>query len=180
MHNYNIVIDFWFKELTNKDWFIKNKLLDQQITQRFSSLLDQAVACELFSWRSTALGRLAEIILIDQFSRNIYRNHPRAFSYDSLALALAQEAIARQDDIKLTKIERSFLYMPFMHSESKLVHEQAVILFKKLNQQANYDYELKHKAIIDRFGRYPHRNDILKRQSTDEEILFLQEEGSSF
>jgi uncharacterized protein (DUF924 family) len=180
MHNYNIVIDFWFKELTNKDWFIKNKLLDQQITQRFSGLLDQAVSCELFSWRSTALGRLAEILLIDQFSRNIYRNTPRAFRNDSLALALAQEAIAIQDDIKLTKIERSFLYMPFMHSESKLVHEQAVILFKSLNQPNNYDYELKHKAIIDRFGRYPHRNDILKRQSTDEEVLFLQTEGSSF
>jgi uncharacterized protein (DUF924 family) len=180
MHNYNIVIDFWFKELTNKDWFIKNKLLDQQITQRFSGLLDRAVSCELFSWRSTALGRLAEILLIDQFSRNIYRNTPRAFRNDSLALALAQEAIAIQDDIKLTKIERSFLYMPFMHSESKLVHEQAVILFKSLNQPNNYDYELKHKAIIDRFGRYPHRNDILKRQSTDEEVLFLQTEGSSF
>jgi len=128
----------------------------------------------------SAEGRLAEIIVLDQFSRNIYRGTARAFAQDSLALALAQEAISQDLDKQLSPEQRSFLYMPFMHSESKLIHEFALKLFQRLGNQANLEYEIKHKIIIDRFGRYPHRNQILGRESTEEELSFLTQPDSSF
>ncbi|WP_260261091.1 DUF924 family protein [Vibrio intestinalis] len=174
------VLDFWFKELESKDWFVASDDIDALITQRFTPLLQQAAAAELFTWRSSAKGRLAEIIVLDQFSRNVYRNSAKAFSQDPLALALAQEAIALGLDKSLSAIEKSFLYMPFMHSESALIHQQAVVLFNQPGLEHNYDFELKHKAIIDRFGRYPHRNQILGRESSAEEIEFLTQPGSSF
>lgn len=174
------VLDFWFKELESKDWFVSNPKVDQQIETRFGALLQHAAQAELFSWRSTAQGRLAEIIVLDQFSRNVYRNTPQAFSQDVLALALAQEAVRIGADEQLSIVERSFLYMPYMHSESELIHQQAVVLFNQPGLENNYDFELKHKAIIDRFGRYPHRNAILNRTSTQEEIDFLAQPGSSF
>jgi uncharacterized protein (DUF924 family) len=127
-----------------------------------------------------AKGALAEIIILDQFSRNIFRDTPIAFATDALALEAAKEAIANGFDKEIDAGYLSFLYMPFMHSESKEIHEIAVSLFNKPGMESSYEYELKHKAIIDRFGRYPHRNEILGRQSTLEEIEFLKEEGSSF
>ncbi|MFI7918815.1 DUF924 family protein, partial [Acinetobacter baumannii] len=117
----------------------------------------------LWSWRKTPEGRLAEIIVLDQFSRNIYRDQPESFAYDGLALALSQEAISLQLDAQLNPEQRSFLYMPFMHSESKLIHEFALKLFQRLGNEINLSFEKKHKVIIDRFGRYPHRNAILGR-----------------
>ncbi len=123
---------------------------------------------------------MAEIIVLDQFSRNIFRDKPEAFASDALALALAQEAIAAKADEQLKPIERSFLYMPFMHSESLAIHEVAVGLFENNGIASNYDFEIKHKTIIERFGRYPHRNSILGRESTPEEIEFLTQPGSSF
>ncbi len=128
----------------------------------------------------TALGRLSEIILLDQFSRNIYRDKPAAFAQDALALALAQEAIAAGIASELTVDQRSFLYMPFMHSESELIHQQAVKLFSEPGLEASLEFEIRHKKIIDRFGRYPHRNEILGRTSTVEEQQFLAQPGSSF
>ena len=118
--------------------------------------------------------------MLDQFSRNVYRNTPKAFAQDPLALALAQEAIALGKDVELSPTQQSFLYMPFMHSESLLIHERAVELFKAPGMENNYEFEIKHKVIIDRFGRYPHRNEILGRESTAEEIEFLTQPGSSF
>lgn len=174
------VLDFWFNQLEAKDWFVANQEVDNAIRDQFGDLLKQASQAELFTWRATPEGRLAEIIVLDQFSRNIYRNTPQAFSQDPLALALAQEAIRLETDKSLTTIERSFLYMPFMHSESAAIHEQAVVLFAQPGMENNYDFELKHKLIIDRFGRYPHRNAILSRESTTEEIAFLSQPGSSF
>jgi uncharacterized protein (DUF924 family) len=153
---------------------------DRLIATRFKEVHDSAVRCELSSWRDTLEGRLAEIIVLDQFSRNIHRDSPLAFAADPLALALAQEAVrvdARRD---LTLQQRSFLYMPFMHSESPLIHQQAVTLFSEPGLENNLEFELRHKAIIDRFGRYPHRNAVLGRVSTPEEIAFLEEPGSSF
>ena len=123
---------------------------------------------------------MAEIIVLDQFSRNIYRDQAQAFAYDSLALALAQEAISLQLDAQLSPEQRSFLYMPFMHSESKLMHEYALKLFQRLGNEINLSFEKKHKIIIDRFGRYPHRNEILGRTSTAEELEFLTQPNSSF
>ncbi len=135
---------------------------------------------ELFNWRTTALGRLAEIIVLDQFSRNIYRDTAKSFEHDSLALILAQEAVFIRADKMLNPNQRLFLYLPYMHSESKIIHQQAIKLFKQEGLEYGYEFELKHKKIIDRFGRYPHRNEILNRVSTPEELEFLTEPESSF
>ena len=176
----NDVLEFWFNELEPKQWFVKDRDLDAMIEARFSLLVEQARAGELFSWRVAPQGRLAEIILIDQFSRNIFRDKPESFSADPVALVLAQEAIGAGADQRLDVQERAFLYMPFMHSESQAIHEQAVVLFDQPGLEYNLEFEYKHKAIVDRFGRYPHRNEILGRKSTEEEIAFLKAPGSSF
>lgn len=176
----NDVLEFWFNELEPKQWFVKDRDLDAMIEARFSLLVEQARAGELFSWRVTPQGRLAEIILIDQFSRNIFRDKPESFSADPVALVLAQETIGAGADQRLDVQERAFLYMPFMHSESQAIHEQAVVLFDQPGLEYNLEFEHKHKAIVDRFGRYPHRNEILGRKSTEEEIAFLKAPGSSF
>lgn len=174
------VLHFWFQELEAKDWFVANPTVDEMIRLRFEPLLKSAAQSELFEWRTSAKHRLAEVIVLDQFSRNIYRNSAQAFAQDPLALALAQQAIELKLDQDLNLTERSFLYMPFMHSESKLIHQLAVDLFNIAGMENNYQFELKHKVIIDRFGRYPHRNDILGRASTAEEIEFLTQPDSSF
>ncbi|MCC5903347.1 MAG: DUF924 domain-containing protein [Halomonas sp.] len=174
------VLAFWFNELTPAQWFKKDTALDQQIAQRFSLLLKSVAACECYEWRGTAQGRLAEIIVLDQFSRNIYRDDPRAFANDALALALAQEAVAAGADAELAIEQRVFLYMPYMHSESAAIHELAMQLFDQPGLENNLDFEVRHKAIIDRFGRYPHRNALLGRTSSEEELAFLQQPGSSF
>jgi uncharacterized protein (DUF924 family) len=179
-YNFNDVIDFWFSELSPKQWWVKDANLDREIEQRFLAMHTAATQCELLSWRSVPEGRLAEIIVLDQFSRNIFRDSAQAFRWDELALALSQETIALELDQKLNADQRSFLYMPLMHSESRYIHQLAESLFKKNGIESNYEFELKHKVIIDRFGRYPHRNEILGRQSTDEELDFLQQPGSSF
>ncbi|MEX1032899.1 MAG: DUF924 family protein [Cellvibrionaceae bacterium] len=180
MVDWKEVIRFWFEELEPKDWWEKDAQLDEHIAKRFMNIHLAAVACELFPWRATAVGCLAEIIVLDQFSRNIHRDTALAFANDSLALALAQEAVTRGVDNDLSQMQRTFLYMPFMHSESPIIHEWALELFEKNGIQNNLDFEIKHKVIIDRFGRYPHRNALLGRESTAEELAFLQEPGSSF
>lgn len=177
---YQQIIEFWFKETEPRKRFIKDIAFDQLIKERFFATHQQASNCELSDWRTTIEGRLAEIIVLDQFSRNLFRDNPQAFATDPLALALAQEAIATNQHLQLSLEQRAFLYMPFMHSESKVIHEKAVQLFSEKGLEYNLDYELKHKAIIDRFGRYPHRNEILGRISTAEEIEFLKLPGSRF
>ncbi|WP_372861011.1 DUF924 family protein [Pseudoalteromonas sp.] len=177
---FNKIIDFWFTELEPKQWWQKDDGLDAQIKTRFGELHHQASVNELFGWRESAIGSLAEIIVLDQFSRNIYREKPAAFACDALALALAQAAIAKGFDKELTDEQRVFLYMPFMHSESKLIHDEAVKLYKALGIKNNLDFEYQHKAIIDRFNRYPHRNKILGRDSTKEELEFLKQPNSGF
>lgn len=174
------VIRFWFEELDSKDWWRKSAELDALIAARFGNLLKQAAACELWSWRSTPQGRLAEVIVLDQFSRNIHREQPAAFANDPLALVLAQEAVACGADQQLAERQRAFLYMPYMHSESLAVHQQALLLFSDPALGFNLDFERKHLAIIERFGRYPHRNVLLGRNSTEEELEFLAGPGSSF
>lgn len=178
--NYQTVIDFWFQELEPKQWWKKDKALDESIRERFGELHAAANRCELFEWRQQPPGRLAEIIVLDQFSRNMYRDTPGAFGSDALALILAQEAVSVGADQQLDINRRAFLYMPYMHSESRVIHGEAERLFKEHANEYNYEFELKHKVIIDRFGRYPHRNAILGRNSTPEEIEFLQQPDSSF
>jgi len=174
------ILHFWFTELSAKQHFVKDAALDETIRTRFGTTLEAAARCELFTWRTSAEGRLAEIIVLDQFSRNVYRDTPRAFAQDALALVLAQELVASEQDRSLPEAQRVFAYMPYMHSESALVHTQAVALFTQLGIQDNLNFELRHKAIIDRFGRFPHRNAILGRTSSADELAFLSEPGSSF
>ncbi|HRK39323.1 MAG TPA: DUF924 family protein [Burkholderiaceae bacterium] len=174
------ILHFWFTELTPAQHFAKDAALDEAIRTRFGTTLEAAALCELFGWRATPEGRLAEIIVLDQFSRNVWRDTPRAFAQDALALALAQELVASGQDRSLPVEQRRFAYMPYMHSESALVHEQAVALFSQPGLEDNLRFEHAHKAIIDRFGRYPHRNAILARSSTAEELAFLSGPGSSF
>ena len=177
---YQDVLEFWFDELTPKDWFAGGEEIDALIESRFAELHKAVIQGELFEWRQNAQGRLAEIIVLDQFSRNLGRNSPTAFSADPMALALAQEAVSGGFDHQLNEQQKSFLYMPYMHSESLLMHEQAVMLFSQTGLENNLDFEFKHKVIIERFGRYPHRNEVLGRASTPEEAEFLQQPGSSF
>ncbi|MCG9731188.1 DUF924 domain-containing protein [Shewanella sp. Isolate13] len=176
----DMIIHFWFEEIEPKQWWIKDSEFDELIKQRYAGLLTQAVQGELYHWRATPQGRLAEIIVLDQFSRNIYRDTAQAFAADPLALVLAQEAVALNCDSELKAKQVPFLFMPYMHSESSLIHEIAVRLFNRDAAKANLDFELRHKKIIDQFGRYPHRNAILGRESTAEEMDFLQQPGSSF
>ena len=174
------VIAFWFDEIKPKDWWRADAQFDALIRHRFESLLVQAAAGELSQWREHAQGRLAEIIVLDQFSRNIYRGTPQSFAQDPMALVLSQEAVRSGALVGLAPIECAFTLMPFMHSESKAIHVDAERLFHQHAPKDNHDFELRHKAIVDRFGRYPHRNAILGRVSTAEEIEFLKLPGSKF
>lgn len=179
MH-YQDILNFWFGTLTPMHWWKKDRHLDQLIRDRFKPYLTAAQQGELYSWRRDAEGALAEIIVLDQFSRNIYRDAPESFASDGLALGLAQMAVEKKLHLQLPPTKRAFMLMPYMHSESMTIHEVAVTLFYAPGMENNYDFELKHKAIIERFGRYPHRNDILGRVSTDDELAFLKMPGSSF
>jgi uncharacterized protein (DUF924 family) len=174
------VIRFWFEETSPSQWWAADPSFDQLIESRYLSTLKQASQGELHDWRREPLGRLAEVIVLDQFSRNIYRNTPKAFAQDPIALVLSQEAIKQDAHLSLSPTERAFLFMPLMHSESPRIHEHAERLFKEFTPPENYQFELKHKAIIDRFGRYPHRNAVLGRASSPEEIEFLKQPNSSF
>lgn len=180
MEEANGILDFWFGELSPEQWFKEDIALDKTIASRFSALHTAAARGELWPWRATATGRLAEIILLDQFSRNIYRNRPDAFSADSIALVLAQEAVSVEADKMLTPGQRAFLYMPFMHSESLAIHDVALELFSQEGLEREYTFEKRHLEIIERFGRYPHRNAVLGRESTAEEIAFLKENPQGF
>lgn len=174
------ILDFWFSEISPEAWWKVDIEFDQLIAERFGSLHKQAIAGELVGWRAEPLGRLAEIIVLDQFSRNIYRGQAQAFQQDPQALTLAQEAVSLNVMQSFTVNQKPFLYMPYMHSESLKVHDSAVKLFSEEGLESTFDFEMRHRQIIERFGRYPHRNEILGRESTPEELEFLQQPGSSF
>ncbi len=174
------VLGFWFEELSPKQWWAKDAGLDAECSRRFEALHHAAAQGELFGWRVAPEGRLAEILLLDQLSRNIYRGRPESFAFDPLALVLAQETVHAGDDLRLDATRRSFAYMPYMHSESAAIQAESLRLFEALGNARTFDFAKRHKAIIDRFGRYPHRNAVLDRDSTAEEIAFLNGPGSSF
>lgn len=186
------VLDFWFDKNNEQYWFAQNDDFDKQIKEKFGNIWQSAKHGECVTWRLatsqtdsnssiTALaGRLAEIIVLDQFSRNLCRGQADAFAQDGMALALAQEAIKQPQFDNLPMQWRRFIIMPFMHSESAMIHERYLPLFEQLNDANTLDFEHRHKEIIDRFGRYPHRNDVLDRESTDAEEAFLKQPNSSF
>lgn len=174
------VIDFWFGELAPAQWFRKDPALDDAIRRRFATCHAAATRGELWHWRDSARGRLAEVIVLDQFSRNLYRDSPLAYACDAQALVLAQEAVAQGADRHLDAPWRAFLYLPYMHSESLLIHDEALRLFDQPGLEENLRHEQRHRQVIVRFGRYPHRNAALGRPSTPEERAFLAQPGASF
>ena len=167
------VIRFWFEELKPEDWFKKSEALDQEMRERCEELYCKSSRGELFHWRATAEGRLAEILLLDQIPRNIFRGTAQAFATDSLALVLAQEGLTQAQELPV--VQRGFFYMPFMHSESLTIHEEALRLFDQPGLEKRLKYEKMHMDILQQFGRYPHRNAILGRPSTKEEEEYLKE-----
>ncbi len=192
------ILEQWFGAEDNDEarlkhqglWWKKDPQFDQLLKDRFGALLKSASQGELDDWRQTPKGRLALIILLDQFSRNIFRDTKEAFAQDTLAYELCIEGIERRHDRELSQIERTFFYMPMMHQEDKDCQKRSVQIFKAMLEEApealkktvqgNYDAALGHARIIERFGRYPHRNTILERESTAEEIEFLKQPNSSY
>ena len=180
MVNPQDILDFWFVEHSYQDWYSGGAAFDQKIKDRFCDVHTKATKGELYLWRDTPEGRLAEIIILDQFSRQLFRHSADAFAYDGMALALAQETVRAGDDQKLPAARRHFVYLPYMHSESLAIHDEAVRLYEALGNEDGLLFEHKHRVIIERFGRYPHRNKVLGRESTAEEVAFLAAPGSSF
>lgn len=174
------VLDFWFKELEPSQHWVKDAHLDAEIETRFGELLNKAANNGCAHWRTSAEGRLAEIIVLDQFSRNVFRDEAGAFANDVLARQLCREAIEQGADKALPVDQRSFMYMPLMHSEELEDHQLALKVYDQPSLENNLDFELRHFRIIERFGRYPHRNEILGRESTSDEMTFLTQPGSSF
>lgn len=174
------VLDFWFKEIDPSFWFKKDLKFDETIRDQFSEIYEQVLNGHTVSWRRSAQGRLAEVLVLDQFGRNMFRDTARAFAGDELALNLSREAVRLGEDQMLSTPQKAFLYMPYMHSESKKVHQEAVRLFSQKGLEENLKFELLHKDIIDKFGRYPHRNALLGRKSTPAEIEFLKQPNSAF
>ncbi|MDJ0747795.1 MAG: DUF924 family protein [Xenococcaceae cyanobacterium MO_167.B27] len=191
MMQHKEILDFWFgkPEDSNygkprKFWFIKDEELDQIIKSRFREIHQQAAMGNLDHWREKPLSCLALIIVLDQFSRNMFRGLPQAFATDAQALNYAQYAIAKSFNSQLLPVQRWFIYLPFEHSEDLAYQEKSVQLFRTLTEdsesQSAINYAYKHFEVIKKFGRFPHRNKILGRENTPEEIEFLKQPGSSF
>jgi uncharacterized protein (DUF924 family) len=180
------ILDFWLGsgDAERDVWFRKDSAFDATIRERFGSAVDAAIGGAFGTWIDEPRGALALVLLLDQFTRNIYRDTPQAFAGDKRALSIAQRAVAARHDEALKPHERIFLYLPFEHSEEREVQEQSIALFTRLRDETGLGGQLewaeKHAAIIRRFGRYPHRNAILGRVSTPEEIAFLAGPGSRF
>lgn len=175
------VRDFWFTELTPEDWFKKDDSFDQQLQDRFGDLVGDALGGRLDRWAEADQSCLSLILLLDQMTRNIFRNQPRAFAGDEFALSLSLKGqAAGWIAAAKTLPERRFWLMPMMHSEDLAVQDSSLPLFEKLTNEDIYGYAVRHRDIIARFGRFPHRNAILGRPSSAEEEAFLQEPNSSF
>ena len=177
---YDAVLDFWFEQIPESKWFKRDDTLDKQIRQTFSATWEAARCGELFHWRENSKGRLAEIIVLDQFSRNLHRESALAYAQDGMALVLSQEILQQPDWTRLNSKEKAFSLMPWMHSESPVIHNQGIKHFEALGEPGFTDSAYRHKAVIDRFGRYPHRNQDLARQSSEDEQAFLREGKGRF
>jgi uncharacterized protein (DUF924 family) len=171
---------FWFEELKPEDWFKKSDQRDAAIKRRFATTYDKLRENLPPSWLETPDGYVAAIIVLDQFPRNLFRGSARSFESDRRALELAKEAIARGFDAQLSPMKRWALYLPFEHSEDAADQVRCIELMTALQNPVALDWALRHKAVVDRFGRFPHRNAILGRITTEKEAEFLKEPGSSF
>ena len=174
------ILNFWFSQKVKPLWFKKSVDFDRGIKQRFLNTYQLAKTGALDSWRSDSRGILALIIVLDQFPRNMFRNTSQAFATDKIAVELTKYAVSKNYQQDLLPAEQVFLYMPLMHSENKQDKNKCVALFTELGIKDNLKFAIKHQQIIDRFDRFPHRNQILGRESTSEEKEFLTQPGSSF
>jgi uncharacterized protein (DUF924 family) len=186
------VLEFWFDApssadygQTRKAWFAKDDAFDQTIRDRFGALIERTLRGEHERWADEARSALAQILVLDQFTRNAFRGSARAFAGDARALAAASRMVGLRQDEALPVFMRSFAYLPFEHAEGLAMQDESVRLFTRLvagidDPERLLDYALRHRAIIERFGRFPHRNASLGRQSTAEEIAFLKQPGSGF
>lgn len=186
----DVILDFWFGRPgtagygeTRDEWFRKDAAFDDAVRAGFGQVIETALAGGFADWADPR-GALARILVLDQFTRNVFRDTPRAFAGDALALALGREAVARGDDGTLISVERWFLYTPFEHAEDRAAQERGVELFTRLRDEtglaAPLEWAQRHAAVIRRFGRFPHRNALLGRTSTPEETAFLAAPGSRF
>jgi uncharacterized protein (DUF924 family) len=181
------VLDFWFGTpgtlqygKSRPEWFRKSDEFDALIRSRFLRLHQQAAAGQLAQWHTSPLTLLALIVVLDQFPRNMFRDSPKAFATDAMALDSARRMTARRWDQRLQPIERSFVYLPFEHAENMDAQRDALRLFGALERPDLLEWAQKHYDIVERFGRFPHRNAIVGRKSTAEEIEFLKQPGSGF
>jgi uncharacterized protein (DUF924 family) len=186
------VLDFWFGApdtaefgSERKIWFQKSAAFDGLVADRFGAHIEQALRGELDGWAETAAGALARILLLDQFTRNAFRGQPRSFAGDAQALAGASAMVGLRLDESLPAFQRAFVYMPFEHAEGLATQNESVRLFTRLAAEVPalthmLDYAERHRAVIQRFGRFPHRNAVLGRASTTEEIAWLRQPGSGF
>jgi uncharacterized protein (DUF924 family) len=174
------ILNFWFVEIPREAWFKKDELFDQRLRERFFARHEHVEALPILDCVRDAECAIAAVITLDQFPRNMFRGTPRAFATDAKALAIADRAIESGFDARLSKDQRTFLYLPYQHAEDPAVQARAVQLMASLQDAELDHYAVAHKDIIDRFGRFPHRNVILGRISTTEEIAFLSQPGSSF
>lgn len=187
------VFDFWFLPVhdaghntARREWFQKDAAFDQQIGTRFGALIEAALAGGLHEWDAEGpQSALARILLLDQFTRNVFRNSPRAFAGDVLAQQAAQDMVDADEDLALPPLQRAFVYLPFEHAENEDMQLQSVGLFTRLasgapGMEGMLDYALRHRDVISRFGRFPHRNTVLGRDSTADELAFLSQPGSGF
>ncbi|MCF6302989.1 MAG: DUF924 domain-containing protein [Devosiaceae bacterium] len=168
------ILEFWFDEHSKEDWFGSSVEFDELLKKNFFDLHAKVAAGEASSWRDTPQGRVAEIIVLDQFSRQFFRGEARAFITDSMSLVLAQELVASGKDMSLTNNQRFFAYLPFMHSESLVIHETAVRLFRDLGDEETLKFEMAHLDVLKEFGRYPKRNAALGRTSTPQEAVYIE------
>jgi uncharacterized protein (DUF924 family) len=171
------VIRFWFVDHGREQWFGGGPEFDAKLIAKFKDTHHAVAAGEAWRWRETSNGRLAEIIVLDQFSRQIYRGEGRAFALDPMALALAQEAVAGGHDQNVPHEWRMFFYLPYMHSESLVIHEESLRLHQALGIEEGVEFERSHAEVIRRFGRYPRRNKALGRESTAEEIAYIESDA---
>lgn len=174
------VLSFWFEELGRDKWFAKDDAIDAACRNRFAPLIDEINGRPIEDAVTSPANALASVIVLDQFTRNIHRGTPRAFAYDELARAIARLALALALDQRIPADRRVFLYLPFEHSEAYADQLRSVELISALGDDEFTRYAQAHRDVIERFGRFPHRNAILGRTSTPEEIEFLSQPGSSF
>lgn len=178
MHTPDDVLHFWFVEHGKDDWFGGKAEFDAELASRFSETHASVARCEAWAWRKTPAGRLAEIIVLDQFSRQLHRGSAEAFAQDKMAVALAQEAISVGADQPIPLERRMFIFMPFMHAESRVIQEEGVRHFAQFGPDL-LKFQTGHRDCIARFGRFPFRNKALGRQSTAEEIAYMTAQGDS-